>query len=134
MTRIESDKIIVNRPAQEVYAFLADLRNYEQLMPSRVSEFHADEEEAHLKIDGMGKVRMKKGSCEENRRIVLEPEGSIPFTFTVHWELSDDGASTALLAYVDADLNMMMKMLAQGPLKEFINTQAHRLREVMESA
>jgi hypothetical protein len=52
----------------------------------------------------------------------------------VHWELSDDGASTALLAYVDADLNMMMKMLAQGPLKEFINTQAHRLREVMESA
>lgn len=134
MTKIESDKIKVQRTAAEVYAFLADLRNYEQLMPSRVSEFHADEQEAQLKIDGMGRVRMKKGICEENRRIILEPEGSIPFSFKVYWEISEDGPCTELLGYVDADLNMMMKMLAQAPLREFINTQAHRLREIMESA
>jgi carbon monoxide dehydrogenase subunit G len=135
MTKIESDLIMVNRTDKEVYSFLTDLSNYKQLMPERVSEFEADEKNAKLKIDGMGKVNIELGSCTEYSTISLNPSGNMPFSFTMHWEIeSNEDGKTRLVGYVNAELNMMLKMLAQGPLKEFINTQAHKLKEIMEKS
>lgn len=132
MTRIESDPIQINKAVSSVYQFLSDLRNYKELMPDRVTEFDAGEDEARLRIEGLGKFSMRRGNCMPDSLIELIPEGSLPFSFTMRWELQETDANTRVLGIIDADLNMMLKMLAQGPLREFINTQAHRIREVIE--
>lgn len=132
MTRIESDPIHVARPVSAVYQFLHDLRNYKDLMPERVTEFSANENEAQLRIEGLGKFSMRKGFCNPDVSIELIPEGSLPFTFTMRWELQESESTARVMGIIDADLNMMLKMLAQGPLREFINTQAHRIKEIIE--
>ena len=37
MTKIESEKVTLNKPAKEVYDFLSDFNNFEKLMPELVA-------------------------------------------------------------------------------------------------
>ena len=45
MTRIESDKVTVNKTSEEIYTFLSNFNNFQKLMPEQVTNWQSTEED-----------------------------------------------------------------------------------------
>lgn len=132
MVKIESENKTINKSIAEVYAYLSIPANYEVLMPSKVRSFEATETSATLDIEGIGKVELAITEQVEPTKIVMVPQNKVPFKFDLNWSLIESSVGTTeVQAVINADLNFMMKMMAEKPLKDFLNVQAHKLSELL---
>lgn len=129
MTTFES-KISINKPANEVYQFLSDMNNHQQLMPENIVDWTSTTEEARFNIQNMGKLALKIDSRVENAEINILPSEKPPFDLQLNWKLADAGTHTEVLFTISAELNMMMKMLASGPLQKLADHEAQSLAEL----
>ncbi|WP_316815538.1 SRPBCC family protein [Pedobacter nyackensis] len=132
MTVIESTTE-VNLPVEKVYAFLADMNNHQQLMPENIYNWSSTEDEASFTIQNMAKLAIKITSRVENKEIIAVPTEKAPFDLELKWAVADNGnGGTTASHIISADLNMMMKMLAAGPLKKLADHQTERLAEILK--
>lgn len=131
MTVFESH-VVINKPAADVYTFLADLNNHEQLMPENIYNWSSTKEEARFTIQNMAKLALKVSNRIENSTIIIVPADEPPFDLELRWVVSDnhDSTSTAVLT-ISAELNMMMKMLASGPLEKLTSHQTSKLKSIL---
>lgn len=130
MTIIQS-KTTVNKPLEEVYRFLADLNNHQQLMPENIYNWSSTTDEARFTIQNMAKLALKVSSRTENQEIVITPSEEAPFPVELKWSLTDAGNGTTEAVHtISAELNMMMKMLASGPLQKLADHQTDKLRSI----
>ncbi|HEY1024922.1 MAG TPA: SRPBCC family protein [Sphingobacteriaceae bacterium] len=131
MTVFES-KAIIARSASEVYSFLSDLNNHEKLMPENVYNWSSTSDEARFTIQNMAKLALKVSNRIENSTIIIAPAEEVPFGVELRWVISDNGDnSTTAVLTISADLNMMMKMLASGPLQKLTDHQTQKLKSVL---
>jgi carbon monoxide dehydrogenase subunit G len=130
MTIFES-KININKPVNEVYQFLADMNNHRQLMPKNIVDWTSTNDEARFNIQNMGKLALKIDSRLENAEINIIPSEKPPFDLQLNWKLADAGTHTEVLYTISAELNMMMKMLASGPLQKLADHETKDLAEVL---
>ncbi|MNK48555.1 hypothetical protein D3C87_673860 [compost metagenome] len=129
MTTIQNTTEI-NKNVSEVYAFLADLNNHEQLMPENIYNWSSTTDEARFTIQNMAKLALKVEERSENQFIKLVPSEKAPFEVTLRWELQVVADTVAKATFIiDADLNMMMKMIASGPLQKLVDFQVNKLKE-----
>jgi hypothetical protein len=126
MTTFES-KITIHRPVSEVYGFLADLNNHKQLMPENIYNWDSTRDTARFTIQNMAKLAVKIAGRIENAAVVIVPAEEAPFDLEMKWELSSVAGATDVVYTVSADLNMMMKMLASGPLQKLVDHQTQSL-------
>ncbi len=77
-TLIESTSTI-NKPIAEVYNFLADLNNHQQLMPENIYNWSSTADEARFTIQNMAKLAIKVSSRVPNQEIVAVPAEEAPF-------------------------------------------------------
>jgi carbon monoxide dehydrogenase subunit G len=132
MTVIESTTDI-NQPVATVYAFLADLNNHQQLMPENIYNWSSTNDEASFTIQNMAKLAIKITNRVENEELTAIPTEKAPFDLELKWTVADNGnGGTTAKHIITADLNMMMKMLAAGPLQKLANHQTERLAEVLK--
>jgi carbon monoxide dehydrogenase subunit G len=130
MTNFQST-VTVNKPLNEVYAFLADLNNHQQLMPENIYNWSSTTDEARFTIQNMAKLALKVSSRTENEEIVIVPSEEAPFAVELKWSLKDNGDNTTEATHtISADLNMMMKMLASGPLQKLADHQTGKLQTI----
>lgn len=122
----------ISKPIEEVYSFLADLNNHEQLMPENIYNWTSTVDEARFTIQNMAKLALKVAERVENQTIVCIPAEDAPFALTLRWTLEQqaDGLTNASFA-LEAELNMMMKMMASGPLQKLVDHQVNRLKEIL---
>jgi carbon monoxide dehydrogenase subunit G len=132
MTTFEST-ITLTAPVEKVYSFLADLNNHQQLMPPSVYNWSSTADEARFTIQNMAKLAVKVSSRVENDQITIIPSEAGPFHAELTWKLSaTDASSTKAIFTIKADLNMMMKMLASGPLQKLADHQTSALKEALK--
>ncbi|MDO3627667.1 SRPBCC family protein [Mucilaginibacter sp. BT774] len=130
MTIFES-KTNINKSVNEVYQFLADMNNHQQLMPENIVNWTSTPDEARFDIQNMGKLALKIDRRMENTEINIIPSEKPPFDLQLNWKLADAGTHTEVLLTIAADLNMMMKMLASGPLQKLTDHEVQSLAEVL---
>lgn len=131
MTVIESTTDI-NQPVANVYTFLADMNNHQQLMPENIYNWSSTADEASFTIQNMAKLAIKISSRVENQELIAIPTEKPPFDLELKWTVADNGnGGTTATLIISADLNMMMKMLAAGPLKKLADHQTQKLTEVL---
>ncbi|MBB6126654.1 SRPBCC family protein [Mucilaginibacter lappiensis] len=121
----------INRPIHEVYAFLADFNNHQKLMPENIQEWVSTTDEAHFSIQNMAKLSLKIESRMPDQEIIIVPAAKPPFDLKLKWSLSKDNDHTDILFTIDADLNMMMKMLASAPLQKLADHETNSLTEIL---
>ena len=129
MVKIESIKSTISASAQEVYDYLIVPHNYKILMPSKVRSFEASTDSATLDIDGIGIVELAITERISPSKIVMLPQNKVPFKFNIQWIIVSQGEHAEVQAVINADLNFMMKMVAEGLLKDFVNVQVNKLTE-----
>lgn len=131
MTVIEST-IDLSLPVDKVYLFLKDLNNHQQLMPENIYNWSSTTDEASFTIQNMAKLAIKVANRIPNSEIVAIPTEKPPFDVELKWIVApNENGGTTAKHIISADLNMMMKMLAAGPLQKLADYQTQKLKEVL---
>jgi len=118
----------IQRPAKEIYDFLADMNNHERLMPAEeVSDWSSTADDASFMIRNMIKLSLKIDERIADKSIKIIPASKPPFDVELKWELSAEGEYTDVVFTIEADMNMMMKMVASGPLQKMVDDESANL-------
>ena len=130
MTIIESSSV-VNKPVSEVFDFLTDMNNHQQLMPENIYNWTSTTDETRFTIQNMAKLALRVSTRTANQEIIVIPAEDAPFPLELKWTVTAISANeTNATLTISAELNMMMKMLASGPLQKLADFQTNKLQEI----
>jgi hypothetical protein len=123
MTNIESKHGIVSRQPYELYMSFTDLTNFVRTLPEDKQDlFRADMDTLSATVQGFN-IGVKIHQRVPYSRIELVDYGA-PFAFhiVVHFEPStQDAFKTEFWITLEADLNLMMKMMLAGKIQEALD-------------
>ena len=123
MTNIESKHGIVSRQPYELYMSFTDLQNFQRMLPEdKKGMVTADYDTLTATVQGFN-VGVKVHQRVPYSRIELVDYGA-PFAFHVvlHFDpAKEDPYKTDFWISVEADLNLMMKMMLSGKVKEALD-------------
>lgn len=114
-----------------VYSFLADMNNHRQLMPENIIDWSSTADEVSFAIQNMAKFSLKITGRTENSAIKIEPAADAPFNMELTWTLQQAGEVTEVTYTIAAQLNMMMKMFAAGPLQKLADQETGALMAIL---
>ena len=119
---LKSNSIISQKSQKELFEFLTDLNNFEQLMPENTEKFEVDGDSFIFGLKGMPEIRLVLKERTEYSQIILGAASSkLPFTLTVDIEELDDTMCEATFDF-EGSFNPMMAMMIKRPLQKFIDT------------
>ena len=129
MTNIESKHGTVSRQPYELYMSFTDLSNFVKMLPEDKREMiTADMDTLSATVQGFN-IGVKVHQRVPYSRIELVDYGA-PFAFhiVIHFEPAAENAyHTDFWVSVEADLNLMMKMMLSGKIKEALDQMVDRL-------
>lgn len=101
-------------------------------MPDNIYNWTSTADEAQFTIKNMAKLALKISQRVENKELVCVPTNEAPFEVSLRWQVEEAGeGQTKATFIIEAQLNMMMKMMASGPLQKLVDHQVSRLKEVL---
>lgn len=121
----------ISAPIGEVYAFLENCNNHQALQPDSISDWTSTDDEASFTIKNMATLRLRITGRIPNKAVLFVPVGQTPFALSLRWTLSQSDTGTLAVLTLQAELNMMMQMLAKKPLQELVNYQVSKLKELL---
>ena len=128
---LQSDKVTVQKSQQELFDFLTNVSNYEQIMPESKEKFEVKSEDTFaFALKGMPEIALKIQETREPEYIKLGST-SDKFDFSLDVEIGsiNEDQSEAQL-FFHGKFNTMMAMMVKGPLKKFINTLSENLSKI----
>lgn len=129
---VSTEKTRFSKNREEAFEFLSDMNNYRQLMPDDTKSFeiHESGKGFAVQIGNLPKVGMKLKEATPHSQLVFEsPAPNFEYYLTIHISPVDEQSSDVQLDF-EGKFNMMIEMMAKGPLTKFINTIAEKLKTV----
>ncbi len=120
---LESPKVTIQKSAQDTFNFLADVKNFEKLMPENISKFEVlDDDKFLFALKGMPEIVLKKKEVIAPNKITLGAAGGkLDFGLIASiTEIKSDSSEVQL--NFEGDFNPMMAMMIKGPIGKFIET------------
>jgi carbon monoxide dehydrogenase subunit G len=131
MTKIESKAVEIARPAQELYSFLQDMNNFQQLLPQdRISDWKSDGTSCSFKVQGAATIGLQLDGGTAPGHLKLKATERSPFPFTLDVYLKENGGVTTAHQEFNADLNPFIKMMVEKPLKNLFDHIADRMKAI----
>ena len=123
LMEIKSKKVTVQKDAGSLCDFLADVKNFEQLMPENTSKFEVIREDAFVfALQGMPEITLEIKEVASPNKVVLGAIGDkIPFQLEIKVNGVSENSSEAELLF-SGDFNAMMAMMIKGPITKFLET------------
>ncbi|MAH20892.1 MAG: orotate phosphoribosyltransferase [Flavobacteriaceae bacterium] len=120
---LESPKISLSKSADEIFDFLSNVKNFEELMPENISKFHLLEKDKFIfALTGMPEIILQKKIEEAPNRIVLGAAGGkLDFTLKANITSIEANKTEVQLSFT-GNFNPMMAMMIKGPISKFIET------------
>ncbi|MBL7965200.1 MAG: hypothetical protein JNM31_15300 [Flavobacteriales bacterium] len=128
MSTITSKRVTIGRPAGELFTFLQDMHNFQQLLPKeRISDWQSDGRSCSFKVQGAATIGLElvEGGTPQLVRMKATDRSPFPFTLDVH--MQEEGGRTTAWQEFNADLNPFLKMMVEGPLKALFDHIADRM-------
>ncbi len=128
---IETPKKTVQKSDKEVYEFLTDFKNFEQLMPDTVAKFEIiDENSFVFALKGMPEIQLKRKEQTPHSKIVLGAASDrLPFSLTVDISAITENESEVQWSF-EGEFNAMMAMMVKKPIGSFLDTLSDKLGTV----
>ena len=129
---IFESKVNINRSLSDVYQFLTNFNNHQQLMPDNIQNWTSTFDDASFGIQNMVQLSLQIAERVDNKSIKIIATDTPPFPVQLTWDLEAEGNSTNVVFAINAELNMMMKMMASGPLQKLANHEVESLAAVLK--
>ena len=127
---IEGNTITVKKSSEELYKFLIQLENFEQLMPENTQKFEVDGDSFIFGLKGMPEIRLVMKEKTPFSSIILGAASSkLPFTLAAAITEKSTSESDVKLTF-NGDFNPMMAMMAKKPLTKFIETLSENIEKL----
>jgi len=128
---LQSDKVTVQKSQQELFNFLTDVNNYEQIMPESKEKFQVKSQDTFaFALKGMPEIALQIKETLEPEYIKLgSTSDKFDFSLDVEIQSLGDNQSEAQL-FFHGKFNTMMAMMVKGPLKKFISNLAENLAKI----
>jgi len=128
---LESPKVTTHKNQQEMFNFLTQVENYEQVMPDSLEKFKVTGPQAFIfSLKGMPQIELEIKETREPELIVLgSTSDKFDFSIDLNIESAGDDQSDVQLFFT-GKFNTMMAMMVKGPLKKFIDTLSQNIQKV----
>ena len=129
--KIESTKVEISKSQTEIYEFLSDFNNFENLMPENVSNWESTADECSFSVKGMASIGMAISDRMPDEQILISSTPKSPFRFNLNCfvENVDETQSITQLVF-EAELNPVIQMMAEKPLTNLFELIIDKLKEV----
>lgn len=128
MTTIESKHVEIGKGAQELYAFLQDMNNFQQLLPQdRISEWKSDGNSCSFKVQGAATIGLQLDGGTAPNHVRLKATDRSPFPFTLDVHLNETNGKTEAWQVFNGEINAFIKMMVEKPLKNLFDHIADRM-------
>lgn len=115
-------------PISVLFDFMRDFNNFKHLLPTdKIENFACTANQCSFGIKGMMPLTIKIKEFLAPNKITYETSGLAKFVFTLHIHLLNNQTTNVQL---EGDMNPFIKVMAEKPLKELINTMALKLSEL----
>ena len=128
---ITTEKKTVSKNIKDVYEFVIDLKNFEQLMPDSIDKFEVLDNDTFLfALKGMPQIVLKRNNQQPFNQLVLGAASEkLPFTLTVDIASKNDNETEVGLSF-EGEFNAMMAMMIKTPITNFMNALSENLSEI----
>ena len=128
---IESPKKTISKGNKEVFTFLTDLKNFEQLMPENIDKFEVLNNDRFLfALKGMPEIVLeRKAQTEFNQLVLGAASEKLPFTLTADIAAIGETESEVTLSF-SGEFNAMMAMMIKSPITNFMKTLSENLNKI----
>lgn len=128
---LESQKVTVQKSQQELYNYLTEVENYEQIMPESKEKFEVKSKDTFaFALKGMPEIQLQIQETKEPELIVLgSTSDKFNFSLDVVIEEAGENQSEAQL-FFHGKFNSMMSMMVKGPLKKFIGNLSENVSKL----
>ena len=128
METFKSPEVIVNRSAEDFFIKIGDLNNLKQIIPSSIKDFESTETTCSFKMKGMPALNLELFEKTPFSKISLTAKGSqVPFYLDCI--ITDKGDQCQARLEINAELNMMMKMMIEKPLTQFLDVLSRKMEQ-----
>lgn len=128
--KLETPVVTLQKPREEIYHFLKDLNNFEQVMPSNKEKFEVDGDSFIIGLYGIPDIRMVYKEQEPSDNLVLRAASSkIDFSLAFNLTEVDENTTQTQLLF-DGNFNPMVAMMVKNPLTNFINDMSENLKTI----
>jgi len=134
MKTYKGDQVIIEKEDKIIFDFLSDFRHFQEFLPKEISEWEATENYCTFAIQGMGKIKLEYKEQLPHTQILIQPasDSGFPIPFFMKCFLKDvsDTANkkTQVQFIVEVEINNMLAMMVDRPLKQFVNIITERLQ------
>lgn len=119
-TKFKSEKVTANLNYKDLFEKFTNLNNLKDYLPKEVEEFESSVDNCSFKIEQLPKMSLQITEKHAYEKIKFESnESQIPFHMFCYIEKNGDN-TTDVVIEIDMELNFMMKMLVQKPIKIFL--------------
>ncbi|MBP9177173.1 MAG: hypothetical protein KBF67_06695, partial [Flavobacteriales bacterium] len=116
MTTIESKHVVIGKAAQDLYTFLQDMNNFQQLLPQdRISEWKSDGSSCSFKVQGAATIGLQLDGGTEPNLVKMKATERSPFPFTLDVHLNEQDGTTEAWQVFNGDINPFIKMMVEKP-------------------
>lgn len=129
MTTFKSPEVTVNKTAEEFFNLIGDLNNLKSIMPSQIEGFKSTGTTCSFKMSGMPELALEIAEKTEFSKISLRSVES-QVAFTLNCFINEDGTQCQARLEINAELNMMMKMMVEKPLTQFLDILANKIQSL----
>ena len=129
--KIESEKVIVNASSKEVFDFLSETKNIEELLPlDNIKEFKSSEKECSFKVQGGITITLIQDELVPTNAIKMKSgeKSPFPFNLTIHMEGHAENQTLGFINF-EGEVNPFLKMMVQKPLSNLFNYMSNKMKE-----
>ena len=128
---LESPTVTTQKSQQEVFDFLTNVENFEQLMPESKQKFEKLTDSRFLfQLKGMPEIVLEQKEQVAPHKVVLGAASEkLPFTLTADIKSLGDNTSETTLNF-EGQFNAMMGMMIKNPIQNFINTLSENISKI----
>ncbi len=135
MEKYESKQHQILLPVEQLYTLISRFDNLTPAVGDKVEEWQADEDRCSFKAKGFT-LKLRIDEREENKHIkIVGDEGGAPIDFSFWIQLQSVAPyDTRFRLVLHAELNMMMKMMVGGKLKDGLDQIAEGIAQSFAQA
>lgn len=128
---IATEKKTVPKSIKDVYEFIINLKNFEQLMPDSIDKFEVLDNDTFLfALKGMPQIVLKRNNQQPFNQLVLGAASEkLPFTLTVDIDSKNEKETDVVLSFT-GEFNPMMAMMIKTPITNFMNALSDNLSKI----
>lgn len=122
---LESQTHTINSTTDSLYDFMGDFNNFKHLLPEdKIENFECTTEQCSFGIKGLVPLTIKIKERSPKTRITFKTLGLAKFVFTLHIHFLQEQKTNVQM---EGDMNPFIKVMAEKPLLELINTMALKM-------